>query len=125
MIWEENMNKSIIKLSEKPTINYKKDFESILHRISTTVPHKLIESNTAELMIKLTKLEENHEAELIYLKELINAKNLEGLKLINIEENGKTIKNLIGDNKKDKTALEQSIKEMESGLTNCIKNMED
>jgi hypothetical protein len=109
-IWEDNMEKSISQILSKPTLNYKKDFEKIANKIMTCSPHKLIDTSTKEIMGKLTKTDENQNATLTYLKEIINQKNQEWFKLNNIEKS-------IADSTR-------STKELEETLINSFKNME-
>jgi hypothetical protein len=110
-IWEDNLNENISLILNKPTINYKKDFETISKKIMTFSPHKLIDASTKEIMGILTKTDENQNATLTYLREMINYKNQEWFKLNNIE------KLIVGSTK--------NTRDLEDTLINSFKNMED
>jgi hypothetical protein len=110
-LWKDNLNESISLILNKPTLNYKKDFEAISKKIMTCSPHKLIDASTKELMNMLTKTDENQNSTLTYLREMTNYKNQEWLKLDNMEK-------LIVSSTKN-------TKDLENTLINSFKNMED
>jgi hypothetical protein len=67
----------LVKILENLSINYKKDFEIIQQKIFNASPHQLIEKKLQDLMNKLLQIDSAQEAELTYLKELVNCKNME------------------------------------------------
>jgi hypothetical protein len=74
-------------------------------------PHKLIDSSTKEIMGILIKTDENQNAALTYVREIMNYNNQEWFKLNNMENS------IVGSTK--------SIKELETSLINNFKNMEN
>jgi hypothetical protein len=72
-----DLKNMLVKILEKPHINYKRDFETIQQKIFNPSPHQLIEKKSQDLMNKLLQIDSAQEAEHIYLKELVNYKNME------------------------------------------------
>jgi hypothetical protein len=72
-----DLKNMLVKILEKPSINYKRDFETIQQKIFNASPHQLSEKKSQDLTNKLLQIDNAQEAELIYHKELVNYKNME------------------------------------------------